>query len=582
MIYDEIDDRILKYVPKSKHKAIRAAWQDSDGYWITLKDGYNAGRMDNSGCHTIHEDTISDLRYQIAGIEVDERYWEDKQMPGNNATESIIFSSTKGDGLMVEIIEQERFTALMRIVSGSDKEYAVALNPSFDSESGQFSSRVTSVFDTFEGAENAFGTYELAQRNRHYNTICREITSFIEATRYDTNYYDLSDACAKCFDNFTAEDIKTALALYIKQHDWDGRIDNKNKEWAKEQLEGTRDNDIYGFAVDMAHPAVMQGFINELRTQLRLREESKSVSLDTNSFILKANGQEYNLSDGFVYLYSNAVKPLEYDYEAKMYIQRLAQSNRISVSYQDSFSDEPEINYYDVNNDADVLFLGLKLDNFAKKATKLEVYEIPYEKGVLFDCLNAWTFRAHRQFLSGSELDDLSRIPIAFTTDPDTDWPIQVYADLNERRLITEYCNIVVNDKRFESDEDMGDYLSCCEFDNIIALTDEMKSKVETRERLYGEKTIEDSEVKGLVFTMYDDGSGYADYNGEEIGDVDYATNEYKVGGRDWDVLSTGAPDDVVIDFKEACRKYVVSKYGAERVKADDEIILPTQTESRK
>ena len=67
MSYTEIDDRIMRYIPKSKHKAIRACWQDSDGYWIMLHDEYNADRMDWN-CHTIHEDTIAELRYQIAGI----------------------------------------------------------------------------------------------------------------------------------------------------------------------------------------------------------------------------------------------------------------------------------------------------------------------------------------------------------------------------------------------------------------------------------------------------------------------------------------------------------------------------------
>lgn len=61
-------EQILKYVPKSKLEGISDAWEDSDGIWITLKDGWNAGRMD-SCCHVIHEDYIKDLRYQIAGIE---------------------------------------------------------------------------------------------------------------------------------------------------------------------------------------------------------------------------------------------------------------------------------------------------------------------------------------------------------------------------------------------------------------------------------------------------------------------------------------------------------------------------------
>ena len=59
-----LDPKIMKYVPKSKVDAIRDAYRDEDGYWITLNDGWVTG----DDCQTIHEDTIKDLRYQIGGI----------------------------------------------------------------------------------------------------------------------------------------------------------------------------------------------------------------------------------------------------------------------------------------------------------------------------------------------------------------------------------------------------------------------------------------------------------------------------------------------------------------------------------
>lgn len=62
-----MNDAIIKYVPKSKRAAIYDAWRDSDGYWIMLNEGWNADRTDTC-CRTIHENYISDLRYQIAGI----------------------------------------------------------------------------------------------------------------------------------------------------------------------------------------------------------------------------------------------------------------------------------------------------------------------------------------------------------------------------------------------------------------------------------------------------------------------------------------------------------------------------------
>ena len=62
-----IDKSLLRYVPKSKHVSISQMWRDEDGIWVILRPGWNADRTDMN-CRTIHEDTIKDLRYQIAGI----------------------------------------------------------------------------------------------------------------------------------------------------------------------------------------------------------------------------------------------------------------------------------------------------------------------------------------------------------------------------------------------------------------------------------------------------------------------------------------------------------------------------------
>ena len=59
--------QIMKYIPKSKVEAVADAYEDSDGIWIYLNPGWNADRMDWD-CRVIHEDTIAQLRYQIAGI----------------------------------------------------------------------------------------------------------------------------------------------------------------------------------------------------------------------------------------------------------------------------------------------------------------------------------------------------------------------------------------------------------------------------------------------------------------------------------------------------------------------------------
>lgn len=69
--------QIMKLIPKAKKDAVYDAWEDSDGVWIMLKEGWNADYMD-SECRTIHEggedsgqslsETIKELKFQISGI----------------------------------------------------------------------------------------------------------------------------------------------------------------------------------------------------------------------------------------------------------------------------------------------------------------------------------------------------------------------------------------------------------------------------------------------------------------------------------------------------------------------------------
>lgn len=63
----KLSKKIMKYVPKSKVDGIEDAWEDIDGMWIVVKPNWNADRMDTC-CHTIHEDNVRELRWQITGI----------------------------------------------------------------------------------------------------------------------------------------------------------------------------------------------------------------------------------------------------------------------------------------------------------------------------------------------------------------------------------------------------------------------------------------------------------------------------------------------------------------------------------
>ena len=58
--------KIMDYVPWCKADAIHACWQDSDGYWIQLNEGWVATR--STAEHTIHENSLRQIGYQMGGV----------------------------------------------------------------------------------------------------------------------------------------------------------------------------------------------------------------------------------------------------------------------------------------------------------------------------------------------------------------------------------------------------------------------------------------------------------------------------------------------------------------------------------
>ena len=58
--------KLLRYVPKRFHEAVKDAYHDDDEYWIYLKNGWIDGIM---GSHVIHTDTVSELRAEARLIE---------------------------------------------------------------------------------------------------------------------------------------------------------------------------------------------------------------------------------------------------------------------------------------------------------------------------------------------------------------------------------------------------------------------------------------------------------------------------------------------------------------------------------
>ena len=59
---------------------------------------------------------------------------------------------------------------------------------------------------------------------------------------------------------------------------------------------------------------------------------------------------------------------------------------------------------------------------------------------------------SQREFREDANFSDLSRIPLAYTTHEDTEVGISVYADLENKKIVTMYGDKVAEEKNFSSE----------------------------------------------------------------------------------------------------------------------------------
>ena len=107
--------------------------------------------------------------------------------------------------------------------------------------------------------------------------IAQAIDSAISENNPELYHYNLDKAAASVLKEYGAEQVSKALAEYIVNHDYDGRISPENKKWAK------------GFDVPQrqyapifhTHPTVLDGFITEARSQIKALELTPETKLSS-------------------------------------------------------------------------------------------------------------------------------------------------------------------------------------------------------------------------------------------------------------------------------------------------------------
>lgn len=131
-------------------------------------------------------------------------------------------------------------------------------------------------------------------------------------------------------------------------------------------------------------------------------------------------------------------------------------------------------------------------DYLADKAQSTELSDLDIAKQHIADYYD-------REFGELAESSDLSNISLAYTTDEEHNLPIQVYADLEQYRLIFEYDGNVVRDEQYNSLSEMNENaLSVLDFNDLVSLSDdEIASVIPTKTSDLPFKVGDDIEFQG-------------------------------------------------------------------------------------
>lgn len=102
--------------------------------------------------------------------------------------------------------------------------------------------------------------------------IAADIDKTISDSNYELYRYNLKQAAATVIEEHGAEKVSRTLAEYIARHNYNGRISEKNKEWAKSfDIPENRYPPVFH-----THPTVLDGFITEAQAQIKALEKSVS------------------------------------------------------------------------------------------------------------------------------------------------------------------------------------------------------------------------------------------------------------------------------------------------------------------
>lgn len=153
------------------------------------------------------------------------------------------------------------------------------------------------------------GELELYRASGKANIACRQAIETAVNGHYDGSCLDTKAAVREVVEQFGYERMLYVLAVTVKEKEWDGRISNGNKDWAR-TVPVFENKDGFGFDRNTAfvvgcHPGLTDMFVTAARREYLLtlpltKEDIKTEALNILSTL--QNAQEPNSPNGTHYM----------------------------------------------------------------------------------------------------------------------------------------------------------------------------------------------------------------------------------------------------------------------------------------
>jgi hypothetical protein len=138
---------------------------------------------------------------------------------------------------------------------------------------------------------------DICRKSREEDLRCRNTIEKLVDENYYNNRFDSAKVVKEAVIEFGLERVKFILANTVQQKDWDGRISETNKRWAKSVPVSLEEEYQLKILLGKTHPVLLNTLIDEIRENYRTKysvttkEALRRACIDNNWFTAGTNEQ---------------------------------------------------------------------------------------------------------------------------------------------------------------------------------------------------------------------------------------------------------------------------------------------------